>query len=196
MPLLVLGLVIFLGVHCLRVFAPEFRRGQIAARGEGPWKGIYSVLSAIGLVLLIWGYGQARLDPVIFWVAPTWMAHVTGLLMIPAIVLLMAYIFPAGRIKAAVKHPMLAAVKIWALAHLLVNGDLASLILFGSFLAWAVLVRISTKRRVRSGEVSDPAAGPVKWDIVAVLAAVIVYIALVGFLHEWLIGVPPMPAMA
>jgi uncharacterized membrane protein len=189
---LVIGLVLFLGIHSVRIVAPEFRQAQIEARGISAWKGIYAVVAIIGFVVLVWGYGQARLDPVVFWVAPAWMSHIVALLMIFVMILLVASQLPAGRIKAAVKHPMLLAVKIWAFAHLLVNGDLASILLFGSFLAWAVVDRISEKRRLRAGLTTNPVAGPVKWDIISIVGGLVVYVLFLVWLHRLLIGVPPI----
>lgn len=195
MGLLILGMVVFLGIHSVRIIAPDFRAAQLAARGENTWKMIYSVVALVGLVLIVIGYGQARMDPVVFWVAPKWMSHLVALLMIPAMIFLVASQFPAGRIKAAVKHPMLLAVKIWALAHLLVNGDLASVVLFGGFLAWAVVDRISEKRRLRAGLTTNPVAGPARWDIYSVVIGLVVYVAFVGYFHKLLIGVAPFPGM-
>ena len=192
---LIIGLVLFLGVHSVRIFAPDFRKTQIDVRGLNAWKGIYSVVSLIGFVILVWGYGIARQDPVVFWVAPLWMSHLVALLMIPVMILLVASQVPAGRIKAAVKHPQLLAVKIWAVAHLLVNGDLASVVLFGAFLAWAVVDRISEKKRLRAGITSNPVAGPVKWDVISVVGGLVLYVLFVAFLHKWLIGVSPMAGM-
>jgi len=192
---LVVGLVLFLGVHSVRIAAPAFRQAQIDQRGLNTWKGIYSLVAIIGFVILVWGYGVARLDPVVFWVVPAWMSHVVALGMLPAMILLVASQVPAGRIKAAVKHPMLLAVKIWALLHLLVNGDLASILLFGGFLVWAVIDRISEKRRLRAGLTSNPVAGPVKWDIIAVVGGLVLYVLFVGGLHKWLIGVSPIIGM-
>lgn len=196
MLLLVLGLVLFLGIHSVRIVAPDFRDAQIAARGEGAWKGIYSVISALGLVLIVWGYGQARQDPVIFWTSPAWMSHLVALLMLFSFIFLAASQIPAGRIKAALKHPMLVGVKIWALAHLLVNGDLASAVLFGGFLAWAVVDRISEKKRLAAGKTRNPVAGPVSRDILAVAVGVVAYVLFVLYLHQWLIGVPPIQGVS
>lgn len=189
---LIVGLVLFLGVHSVRIAAPEWRQAQIDARGLNAWKGIYSLASLAGFVILVWGYGIARQDPVVFWLAPSWMSHLVALLMLPAMILLVASQVPAGRIKAAVKHPMLLAVKIWAFAHLLVNGDLASLVLFGAFLAWAVVDRISEKKRLRAGITSNPVAGPLKWDIISVAGGLVLYVLFILFLHQWLMGVPPI----
>lgn len=195
MGLLILGLVVFLGIHSVRIIAAEFREKQIDKRGLMAWKGMYALVALIGLVLIVIGYGQARLDPVVFWTAPTWMSHLVALLMIPAMIFLVASQFPAGRIKAAVKHPMLLSVKIWALAHLLVNGDLASIVLFGGFLAWAVVDRISEKRRLRAGLTSNPVAGSAKWDMYSVVIGLVVYVAFVVYLHKLLIGVAPFAGM-
>ncbi len=192
---LIVGLVLFLGIHSIRIAAPALRQAQIDQRGLNAWKGIYSVISLIGFVILVWGYGIARQDPVIFWVAPAWMSHVVALFMIPVMILLVASQLPAGRIKAAVKHPMLLAVKIWALVHLLVNGDLASVVLFGAFLAWAVADRISEKKRLQAGLTRNPVAGPVKWDVIAIVGGLVAYVLFVLYLHEWLIGVRPIIGM-
>lgn len=193
MLILILGLVVFLGIHSVRIFADGFRENQIAKRGLGPWKGIYTLVAIVGLVLIVWGYGQARLDPVVFWTAPSWMNHLTALLMVFSLVFFVTSHLPAGKIKAAVKHPLLLSAKIWALAHLLVNGDLTSILLFGSFLAWAVLDRIAVKKRVAAGKASEPVAGPVKWDAIALVGGLVLYAAFAFFLHNWLFGVSPFP---
>jgi len=192
---LIVGLVLFLGVHSVRIAAPGFRQAQIDRLGLNAWKGIYSLAAIIGFAILVWGYGIARQDPVVFWVAPAWMSHVVALFMLPVMILLVASQVPAGRIKAAVKHPMLLGVKIWALVHLLVNGDLASVLLFGGFLVWAVVDRISEKKRLRAGITSNPVAGPLKWDIIDVVGGLVLYVLFVTVLHEWLIGVPPIIGM-
>ncbi|MFP1631806.1 NnrU family protein [Zhengella sp. ZM62] len=185
---LVLGLVLFLGVHSVRIVAPAWAEAKKASMGEGPWKGVYSIVSVIGFVLIVWGYGEARWSAPVLWSPPFWLGHVTALLMVFAMIALAAYMLPAGRIKAALKHPMLVAVKIWALGHLLINGDLASILLFGGFLVWAVFDRISVKRR----GVAVPAAGPVQWDIATVLLGLAIYALFVWKLHLWLFGVLPL----
>lgn len=177
------------------IVAPAWRQAQIDKRGLNAWKGIYALISIAGFVILVWGYGIARQDPVVFWVAPAWMSHVVALLMLPVMILLVASQVPAGRIKAAVKHPMLLGVKIWALAHLLVNGDLASVLLFGSFLVWAVFDRISEKKRLLAGLTRNPVAGPLKWDVIAVVGGLVLYVLFVVVLHKLLIGVPPIIGM-
>jgi uncharacterized membrane protein len=189
---LIVGLVLFLGIHSVRIVAPEFRQTQIDARGLAAWKGIYSVVAIAGSVILVWGYGLARQDPIVFWLAPAWMSHVVAVLMIMSMILLVASQVPAGRIKAAVKHPMLLGVKIWALAHLLVNGDLASLLLFGGFLVWAIIDRISEKKRLQAGLTRNPVAGPLKWDIISIVGGLVFYLLFLIWLHRLLIGVPPI----
>jgi len=185
---LVLGLVLFLGIHSVRMVAPGFRDGVIAERGEGAWKGIYSVVALIGFVLLVWGFGQARQVAPVLWTPPTFVAHINLLLMLPALVLLVASQLPAGYMKRAVKHPMILAVKIWAFGHLLANGDLASLLLFGAFLGWGVWNRIAVKRR------GDPVfdAPKAMYDGVAAVVGTLIYLWLILQGHQWLIGVPPI----
>ena len=185
---LIAGLVVFLGVHSIRMIAPGFRENFIASRGEGTWKGIYSLASIAGFALLVWGYGEARVSPsnAFFYSSPTWLTHLQLLLMIPVMILLVASQLPAGRIKKAVKNPMLTAVKIWAIGHLLVNGDLASIVLFGVFLIWAVLLVINTNRR---GE-TLPDATSTTSDILSVVIGLAAWAAFTFWLHEWLIGVP------
>src|SRR5690606_1385968 len=134
---------LFLGVHCVRILAPDWRLRRIAAMGEAKWKGLYSLVSLAGLVLLVWGYALARPEAAILYEPATWLRHVAALLMVLALISFTAYLLPAGRLKPVLKHPMLVSVKAWALAHLLANGDLASILLFGAFLAWAVAARIS-----------------------------------------------------
>ena len=186
--LLVLGLVLFLGVHSVRIAAPAWADAKKASMGEGAWKGVYSIVSVIGFVLIVWGYGEARWSAPVLWSPPFWFGHITALLMVFAMIALAAYMLPAGRIKAALKHPMLVAVKIWALGHLLINGDLASILLFGSFLVWAVFDRISVKRR----GVAVPAAGPVQWDIATLVLGLALYGLFIWKLHLWLFGVLPL----
>jgi uncharacterized membrane protein len=190
MLLFIVGLIAFLGVHSIRIVAPEWRNAQLASMGEAKWKGLYSIASVIGFVLLIWGYSFARPEAAFIYEPPVWMKHVTLALMLFSMIFLGVSQVPAGYIKAAVRHPMLLAVKIWAFAHLLANGDAASLLLFLGILAWAVIDRISVKRREVSGEVSAAiAAGPVTNDILGVGLGIVLYVLFVWKLHEWLIGV-------
>jgi uncharacterized membrane protein len=195
MTLLILGLVIFLGTHAFTM-ARERRAGLIARLGEGPYKGLYSGLSLIGIVLVAYGFGQYRAgDWIDVWYPPVWTRHLALTLNIFAFICLASAYIP-GRIKRALNHPMLAAVKIWALAHLLANGDLGSILLFGSILAWAVMARISAKRR--GDEVRDhagPAVEPSGWrnDAAAVVIGLVAWFVFARWLHPWLIGVPVWP---
>jgi uncharacterized membrane protein len=186
---LILGLVLFLGIHSIAIAAPGLRNRALARLGEGGWKGLYSVLSLAGFVLLVYGYGIARRSPIVLYVPPHFLRHVTFLFMLPVFPLIFAAYLP-GRIKSAVKHPMLAGVKFWAFAHLLSNGTLADVVLFGSFLAWAVLDRISLKRRAPVTLRTAP-AGRFN-DLVAVLLGLGLYAFFIVWGHRWLIGVSPL----
>ena len=190
MLILILGLILFLGIHSVRIFAPAWREARMAAMGEQPWKGIYSLVSFVGLIVIIWGYSLAWPTAPVLYEPPVWMKHVTALLMLVALISLMISVVPTGRLKPVLKHPMLLAVKIWAFAHLLANGDLASILLFGSFLVWAVLARISAKRR---GDNGPAAAGPVRNDAIGVAAGIALYLLFIWRLHLWLFGAVPLP---
>jgi uncharacterized membrane protein len=192
MLLLLLGLLLFLGIHSVRIAAPQWRRARIASMGLNKWKGLYSAASLIGFVLIIWGYALARPEAAFLYEPPVWMKHVTLTLMLVSFVFWAVSQLPAGRIKAWVRHPFLLAVKIWAFAHLLANGDAASLLLFLGILAWAVIDRISIKRREAAGEREEIIAGPVTNDLIAVAAGVAVYGLFVWKAHEWLFGVSPV----
>ncbi|MEA2933540.1 MAG: hypothetical protein QOD74_186 [Variibacter sp.] len=188
--ILIFGLVLFLGTHVF-VTARGRRAALLADWGDARYKLLFSLLSAIGLVLIVYGFGQYRSAGYIpVWDPPRWTRHVAALLVLLAVIFLFAAYLP-GHIKRALKHPMLAGVKLWAVAHLLANGDLGSIILFGSFLAWAVYARIAAKRRERAGEALRPV--PVSgWrnDVVAVAVGVLVYLGLGFVFHPLLIGVP------
>lgn len=186
MTLLILGLLIFLGIHSVSIVAPGWRDAQVARLGEMPWKGVYTVLAIVGFALLVIGYGQARGAPVVLYTPPVALRHVALLLMLPVFVLLLAAYLP-GRIKTAAKHPMLLATKLWATAHLLANGNLADVLLFGGFLAWAVADRISMKRRVQRPVPGAP-AGRFN-DAIAVVLGLALYGFFVKVGHGWLIGV-------
>ena len=198
MALLILGLVVFIGSHAFTM-ARGPRAALIGRLGEGPYKGLYSLVSILGVVLIAYGFGQYRATSwVDVWSPPVWTRHLALLLVWVAFILLAAAYLP-GRIKSGAKHPMLAAVKIWALAHLLANGDLGSMILFGSLLAWAVGARIAVKRR--RDEVRDhagPAAPPAgaRNDILAVAIGTAAFVIFAIWLHPVLIGVNVWPGRA
>lgn len=190
MLVLLAGLILFLGAHSVRIFDGDLRRRVIESRGEGVWKGVYSLLSLAGLVLIVWGYGLARQDPVVLWAPPIWTRHLAILLNLVAFVLLGAYMAPAGRIRAVLGHPMVLAVKVWAFAHILANGTLADVLLFGSFLVWAIADYAVLRRRDRAEGVKR--AGSIRGDAVAIMIGIVIWGAFVGGLHQWLIGVSPL----
>ena len=189
MTLLVLGMLLFFGAHSFAIAAPGLRTTLRERLGEGGWKGLYSVVSLAGLVLTCYGFGLARQNPIFVWAPPHWLHHVAFLLMLPVFPLLFAAYLP-GKIQRAAKHPMLAGVKFWALAHLLVNGMLHDLVLFGGFLVWAVADRISLKRR--PPQILRNAA-PRPWnDVIAVVGGLAAYALFVGWAHWRLFGVSPL----
>ena len=191
---LILGLILFLGIHLTQTVAPGFRTNIIATRGNGLWQGIYTVVSLTGFALIVWFYSDAVANGPYLYEPPVWMKHVNALLMLFASISMAVYGFPAGRLKPILKHPMLLAVKIWAFGHLLANGSLAAVLLFGSFLAWAVIVRISLKKREQRGEAKLSVAGEAKWDVFAILVGLALYALFMGGLHVWLFGVSPIAA--
>lgn len=189
MIIMIIGLLIFLGSHSVRIFAENWRQQQIAKRGESGWKLAYSVVAIIGLAIAIYGFGQMRLSPIYVWYPPMGMNHAVALLMVPAIIMLVAAYVPRNAIKAKLGHPMMLAVKIWALAHLLANGRLGDIIFFVAFLVWAILAFKTAKKRDR---LSPPA--PVSTSTMATVATVViglgVYVVFAFYLHPLLIGVP------
>ncbi|EXI89703.1 MAG: putative membrane protein [Candidatus Accumulibacter sp. BA-94] len=190
MTLLILGLATFLGVHSIRIFAAGFRDAQMAKLGPNGWKALYSIVSIAGFVLIVYGYADARMTPVAVWSPPPWTGHLAALLTIPAFILLAAAYVPGTRIKRAVGHPMVAGVKVWAFAHLIANGTLADVLLFGSFFAWAILDYASARRRDRAA-CTEYVAGPITRDLSAVVAGLAAWTAFAFWLHAWLIGVRP-----
>ena len=188
---LVIGLVVFLGIHLLPT-EPSVRNGLVARFGENAYKAAFSVISLIGFVLIVVGYHKLQMMPgknPQLWYPPHFMRHIAFLLMVPVFILLVAAYVPS-RIRDAIRHPMLAAIKIWALAHLLVNGDLGSLLLFGGFLAFAVYDRISVKRRGALGPLGAR-TGPWINDVIVVALGTGLYVVFLLWAHELLIGVSP-----
>ncbi len=185
---LTLGLVLFFGMHSISIVALPLR-DKLAAKNELGWKLMYGVASLVGLILMSRGYAELRLAPTILYVAPVWLYHVAAILLLPTFVLFLAPYFP-GRISTATEHPQLVAVKLWAASHLLVNGTLADMLLFGSFLLWAVTDRISIKRRAARSVPGMPESNTN--DIIAVVLGVIIYAAFVFWFHEMLFGVRPI----
>jgi uncharacterized membrane protein len=190
MAMLVLGLVLLLGVHSTRLIAPGLRDAGVARLGLLPWKILYAVLSLIGLVLIVQGYGEARMTPTLLWAPPVWTRHLAALLTLPAFVLMACAYVPGTRIRAKLGHPMVAGVKIWAFAHLIANGTLADLLLFGSFLVWSVVMFATLRRRDRAAGVRRP-AGSASRDAIAIVAGIVGWAVFAGWLHLALIGVKP-----
>jgi len=190
MTALILGLVIFLGVHSVRIFAEGWRTGLRARVGENAYKGVYTLLSLAGFALIVWGYGQARLAPVMLWTPMVWTRHLAALLMLVSFILLAAAYVPKNGIKAAVHHPMVLGVKVWALAHLLANHTLADLLLFGSFLVWAVLNFRAARQRDRAAGTRYP-AGTAQGTVITVVAGVVGWAVFAFWAHGWLMGVRP-----
>ena len=184
----ILGLVVFLGAHVF-VTMREHRGALIAKLGAGPYRGLFSLVSLVGLALIVYGFARYRADGfIVVWNPPGWTRHIVEALMWPASILLVAAYIP-GNIKRVVKHPMLISVKTWAFAHLCANGDLGGMILFGSVLAWAVYDRITLKRRSNAGAPPIPIGGTPN-DLLAIVVGTIVYFALGFVFHPLVIGVP------
>jgi uncharacterized membrane protein len=190
MTYLILGLIVFLGLHSTRIVADDWRTAQVKRLGENAWKGIFFLLSIAGFGLIAWGFGQARQEPVTLWAAPLAMRHVAALLTLVAFVLLAAAYVPRNAIKSRLHHPMLLAVKVWAFAHLVSNGTLADLLLFGAFLAWAVPCFIAAKKRDRAAG-RQYAAGTAGGTAATVVAGSAAWVAFAFWGHAMLIGVRP-----
>ncbi|QIK38335.1 NnrU family protein [Caldichromatium japonicum] len=186
---LILGLALFLGTHSIPMARPELRARLIERLGVMGWQGIYSLISLIGFILIVHGYGAARLHSIPLYLPPVWLKHIALLLMLPVFPLLFAAYLP-GRIQSTVKHPMLAAIKLWGAAHLLANGMLADVLLFGSFMLWAVADRLSFRRR-EPILVRGAPPGPAN-DGIAIIGGLALYLAFIFWLHRALIGVAPI----
>ena len=192
MTLLVVGLIVFLGPHSIRIFADGWRSGRIAVLGERKWKLAYSAVSLIGLALVVYGYAQARQVTPLLYDPPRWSRHAAAALVLVAFVLIAAAYVKGTHIKAHVGHPMVLGVKVWAFAHLLANGTLADVVLFGAFLGWAVADYIASRRRDRLAGVVYT-AGPWSRDAIAIAAGVVAWWVFAFLLHGPLIGVRPLP---
>jgi uncharacterized membrane protein len=188
MTLLIIGIVLFLGLHLLPT-VPDLRNRLIGQLGEKSYKGLFAALSLATFVLLVWGFGRAPVIQV--WSPPDWTRYVAMAFMLPAFVLLIAAYMP-GQIKAKVKHPFVDAISTWALAHLIANGDLASIILFASFLAYAVFGRITLRHRAMTGLVTVPDVGPARNDVISVVGGLSLYVVFLVWLHPLLIGTSPL----
>lgn len=192
MALFLLGLVLFLGIHLLKALAPGLRSALIDSLGANVFRGLYSAVSILSFILLVYGFSIARQETGILYDPPIFLRHITLLLMLIAMVVLVAGFLPSGYIATYAKHPQVLAIKIWAFAHLLANGETVQVILFAAFLAWGVILRIAYKRRARRGEIIERSYRSWTYDIVAVVVGAAVYVVFVWKLHELLIGVPVM----
>lgn len=190
MTILVVGLIVFLGVHSVRIFAEGFRARTIARIGPNAWKGVYTVISLTGFALIVWGYGLSRAEGGFLWHPPRWTFHVTALLMLVSFILLVAAYVPGNGIKARVGHPMVAGVKVWAFAHLLSNGRVGDVVLFGAFMVWAILNFSAARRRDRAAGTTYASRGAGR-TVAAVVVGVVAYLAFALAAHKWLIGVRP-----
>ncbi len=188
---LLLGIFLFLGAHSVRIWADPWRDRMLERLGDARWKGLYALTSAIGLGLLIWGFDLTRQEPVQLWIPPNGMRHLASVLMLGSFVLLAAAYVPGNRIKARLRHPMVLSVKLWALAHLLANGNLAHGVLFGAFLVWAVLSFRAARQRDRLAGIG-PETGSSGATGVAVALGVAAWLAFTLYLHGLLIGVRPL----
>jgi len=191
MLVLILGLVLFLGIHSLRIFADDWRGRQIARMGLMRWKALYAAVAIAGFVLLCWGFGLARQQPVLLYVPPLWLRHLNALFTLVAFVLFIAARVPRNHFKEKLHHPQVLAVKVWAFGHLLATGMLHDMVLFGAFLLWAVVLFAVSRRRDRR-EATIYAAGTVQGDVLTVVIGGALWLAFVLWLHLWLIGVSPM----
>ena len=190
MTILILGLIIFLGVHSTRIVADNWRTARVARMGEGPWKGLYSLASAVGLGLIVWGFGLARAEPVVLWTTPAWTRQAAALLTLVSFILIAAAYVRGNHVKAALGHPMLAGAKVWAFGHLIANGRLADVLLFGAFLLWSALCYRAALRRDRAAGTRYP-EGKLVPDAIVVVAGVVAWLVFAFYLHDWLIGVKP-----
>ncbi len=188
MAYLVLGLVLFIGVHSVRIVAEDWRTRSITRIGAQPWKGAYSVLSLAGFLLIVWGFSQARMAPIQLWIPPLALRHLAAPLTLIAFVLLAAAYVPANGIKARLHHPMVLAIKVWALAHLLANGNLAHVLLFGSFLVWAVLSFSAARRRDRVAA-TVYAPGQTARTLITLVVGTVAWATFAMWLHGWWIGI-------
>ena len=190
MLLLILGLILFLGMHSVRIFADDFRTAQISKRGEGAWMGIYSLISILGFMLIIWGYGDARATSPILWNPPIWTKHLVTMLTLPVFILFGAAYVSGTKMKAVLGHPMILGTKLWAFAHLLVSGALVNVFLFGAFLLWAVLDFRSSRKRTKAAGITFEFAGYSR-DAIAIVIGLLTWVVFSMYLHEMWIGVKP-----
>jgi uncharacterized membrane protein len=191
MLVLILGLILFIGIHSIRIVADDWRARQVERMGLNRWKGVYSLCAIAGFVLIVWGFGLARQHPVVLYVPPLWLRHFNGLLVLIAFILLAAARIPNNHLKAKFGHPQTLAVKIWSFGHLLATGMLHDVVLFGPFLIWSIVLYATSRARDRrTGTVYPP--GTTKGDVLIVVVGVVLWALFAFWLHTVLIGVNPM----
>ena len=191
MAMLILGLLLFLGIHSTRIFADGWRSGMVARMGPLPWKGLFALVSILGFIVLVWGFRMARQETLVLWVSPSWMKHVTAVLMIVAMILFVSAYVPGNWFKARLHHPQVLSVKVWALAHLLSVGVVADVVLFGGFLIWAVLSFRAARQRDRANHTVYPPGNAIGTSI-AIAAGLVAWSVFALLLHGPLIGVRPL----
>lgn len=194
MEMLILGLVLFLGTHSVRIVADGWRTRTVARLGLMPWKGLHSVLSLVGLALIVWGFALARQQPVVLWDPPVALRHLNALFTLAAFVLVVAAYVPGNRIKARLHHPMVLGVGLWALGHLLATARLADAVLFGAFLVWAVFDLRAARERDRANGTTYPPGRPAA-TLVAVVVGAGAWAVFAFWLHAAWIGVAPFPGV-
>ena len=187
---LIIGVILFLGTHSIRIFADDWREQQISKRGEQAWQGVYSLLSLAGFILLIWGFGEARAETHFLWHPPVWTKHLAALFTLISFIFLTAVYVPGTKIKARFGHPMILGVKLWAFAHLIANGSVADVVLFGSFLLWAILDFRASRRREKHAR-DIPIFISYKRDAIAIIIGGALWYVFAFYLHGLLIGVKP-----
>lgn len=190
MAMLITGLILFLGIHSSRIFAENTRQQMVQRLGANGWKGVYSLISLVGFVFIVYGYGMARGSPVVLWNPPIWTRHLAALLTLPAFILIAASQIPGTHLRARLKHPMVLGVKLWATAHLVANGSLHDMVLFGSFLIWAALSFRAARQRDRIAGTAYVAAGVLR-DAIAIIAGLAAWFVFAFYLHAAWIGVRP-----
>ena len=190
MTVMLIGLVLFLGMHSVRIYADDWREAQIAKRGAAAWQGIYTIISLIGFILIIWGYGNARGTTAVLWHPPTWTIYPAAVLIVASAILITVTYVPGTKIKAVIGHPMLAGVKLWAFGHLISNGTLLDVILFGSFLVWSILDFRTSRRRDKSAGTRYEFVSYQR-DAIAIVVGLVVGVVFAFYLHGRLIGVTP-----
>jgi len=190
MTIMIIGLILFLGMHSVRIYANVWREAQISKRGKNIWQGFYAIVSLLGFILIIWGYGDARVETQVLWYPPLWTKHLAALFVLISFIFFVAADLPGTKIKSKIGHPMIVGVKLWAFGHLITNGALADIILFGSFLLWAILDFRTARQRDKANGVSYEFLGYHR-DILVIVIGFGIGIVFALYFHNMLIGVTP-----